>query len=249
MEKKSPLLFVHGLCHASWCWEEYFAPYFRTRGYEVESLNLRGHGPEAGRPIRFTPLSTYVEDVRRASERMTSAPIVIGHSMGGAIVQRYLANGGQAAAAVLVASVPPDGVLRGTVRYASSHPLRFAAINATLSFRPMVKNSAAFRIFFSDETPEAEVRRFQAKAQDESYRAYIDMMLMSLFRPRPTGLPMLVVAAGKDALFSPREEVELAKHHGAEFELFPRLGHDMMLDVGWEGVADRIYHFLERLPA
>ena len=176
---------------------------------------------------------------------MAETPVLIGHSMGGAIVQKYLASGGRAAAAVLVASVPHYGALGATARYATAHPLRFLAINATLSFKPMVGTPEAFATFFSKRLPRPELERLQRRAQDESYRAFVDMLLMAAARPRPAGVPTLVLAGAEDALFTPAAERRLAEHHGAQFELFQGMGHDLMLDVGWEKVAARISAFLE----
>jgi len=39
-----PLLFVHGICHGAWCWEEHFLPWFAERGFEAHAVDLRGHG-------------------------------------------------------------------------------------------------------------------------------------------------------------------------------------------------------------
>jgi pimeloyl-ACP methyl ester carboxylesterase len=37
-----PMLFVHGMSHAAWCWEEEFIPYFTALGYDCYALSLRG---------------------------------------------------------------------------------------------------------------------------------------------------------------------------------------------------------------
>lgn len=242
-----PLLFVHGLSHGAWCWEEHFVPYFTERGYDATALDLRHHGASDRKGLRFTSLARYVEDLEVAASKLEAAPVLVGHSMGGAIVQKYLARGGRAAAAVLVASVPHYGALGATVRYTAANPLRFLAINATLSFKPMVGTADAFATFFSKRIPRPELERLQRKAQDESYRAFVDMLLMAVVRPRPATVPTLVLAGSEDALFTPKAERRLAAHHGAQFELFSGMGHDLMLDVGWEGVAARIGAFLEPL--
>jgi len=42
--RPTPILFVHGMCHAAWCWGEHFLPYFAGHGYMSHALSLRGHG-------------------------------------------------------------------------------------------------------------------------------------------------------------------------------------------------------------
>jgi hypothetical protein len=32
--RSTPILFVHGMWHAAWCWAEHFLPYFAQHGYE-----------------------------------------------------------------------------------------------------------------------------------------------------------------------------------------------------------------------
>src|SRR5581483_5669188 len=57
-------------------------------------------------------------------------PVVVGHSMGGLVVQKYLENH-TAPAGVLLASMPVDGASRGLVRIMSRHPLRSARASLT----------------------------------------------------------------------------------------------------------------------
>ena len=47
--RPTPVLFVHGMFHGAWCWEEHFLPYFAQRGYAAHALSLRGHVGSEGR--------------------------------------------------------------------------------------------------------------------------------------------------------------------------------------------------------
>jgi alpha-beta hydrolase superfamily lysophospholipase len=55
---------------------------------------------------------------------------------------------------------------------------------------------------------------------------------------------MLVLGAANDALFTSREVEATARAYGMEAEIFPDMGHDMMLDIGWQNVAGRILQWL-----
>jgi alpha-beta hydrolase superfamily lysophospholipase len=63
---------------------------------------------------------------------MEKPPVLVGHSMGGMIVQKYLESNG-APAALLLASAPPQGVVGATARVAFRHPLAFLKGILTMS--------------------------------------------------------------------------------------------------------------------
>ena len=243
-----PLLFVHGAWHGAWCWEEHFLRYFGDRGWSVKAIDLRGHGSAPGRKrLRWTRIAEYVADVAEAAAAMPEPPVVSGHSMGGLVVQKYLESHA-APAAVLVASVPPAGVLKTTLRFLNRHPLRFLKTNLTMSLWPIVDTPELAReMFFSSTMRESEVRAYHERLQDESYLAYLDMMAFALPRPAAVAkLPMLVVGGREDRVFTPREVEQTAKAYGADLEIFPDLAHDLMLGPGWQVVAARLDAWLRQ---
>lgn len=243
---RPPLLFVHGAWHGAWCWEQHFLRYFADRGWTVKAVDLRGHGAAPGRKgLRWTRIADYVDDVAIAAGTMGSAPVVIGHSMGGLIVQKYLERNA-APGAVLLASVPPAGVLATTLRFAGRHPLQFLKTNLTLSLWPVVETpELAAEMLLPRSMRDSEVRALHDRLQDESYLAYLDMMVFN--RPHPAAvrkLPMLVLAGSADRTFTVREARATAEAYGAELEVFPDLAHDLMLGPGWQVVAGRMEGWL-----
>lgn len=148
----TPLLFVHGASHAAWCWDAHFLEFFAGAGFAAHALSLRGHGESEGRDrLRWTSIADYVDDVAAAAGRMPRPPVVIGHSMGGFVVQKYLERH-EAPAGVLGAAVPPAGVFRTALRIAQRHPLALAKANLTMSFYSLVETPALAReALFSPE--------------------------------------------------------------------------------------------------
>ncbi len=249
--RDAPLLFVHGAWHGAWCWEEHFLPYFASQGYSAHALSLSGHGKSDGRSLlRWARLSDYVEDVAAIARTFEVPPVVIGHSMGSAVVQKYLARY-PASAGVLLAPVPPGGVLGTTVRVARRHPLRFLLANLSLSLYPLVENNALAReLFFSASMHADKVERYAKQLQDESYLAFLDMLVFDRpHRPRHSGVPTLVLGAGDDAVFTPRDVAACARALGTEAVMFAGMAHDMMLEAGWREVADHILAWLTALPS
>jgi pimeloyl-ACP methyl ester carboxylesterase len=244
---KAPLLFVHGAWHGAWCWEKHFLPYFAEHGYEAHAPSLRGHGGNDRAGIRWKRVDDYVDDVAETAARLERPPVLIGHSMGGLVVQKYLERG-PAPGAVLLASVPKGGIFGVMVRLALRHPLLYLWANATMSLYPYVRTPAlAQEAFFSPDMPMEEVTVFWKHLQEESYLAFLDMLLFR--RPRPLlsargGTPLLVLGAAEDRTFTVREVERTAAAYGTTAEIFPGMAHDMMLERDWRKVADRILAWL-----
>jgi pimeloyl-ACP methyl ester carboxylesterase len=155
------------------------------------------------------------------------------------VVQRYLERH-PAPGAVLLASVPPTGMLLPAARLAARHPLAWFKVNLLLSLRPLVSSSALVReLFFTPETPQALVDDTAARLQDESWPAVVDTMVLWA-HPRRVRVPVLVLGAERDRFFTAGEVRRTAAAYRARAEIVPAIGHNMMLDDGWEKVADRV---------
>ena len=241
--QRTPLLFVHGGWHAAWCWE-HFLPWFAARGHAAYALSLRGHGASDGRAgQRWHRVADYVEDLRWAVDRLPSAPVIVGHSMGGYVAQKYL-EAHAAPGAVLMASIPPHGLYRFAARLALRHPALFLMSHLRLDARHVVGTPALVReAFFSASTPEETVLACHRRLTGASFRIELDALFAALPDPARITVPMLVLAARGDRLFSVAEQRRTARAYGTEAEEFD-MGHDMMLEPGWEQVAARILEWM-----
>jgi pimeloyl-ACP methyl ester carboxylesterase len=243
--RPTPLLSVHGAWHGAWCWAEHFLDTFADHGYASYALDLRGHGRSQGfAGLRWTPIAHYVADLARIARELPAAPVVIGHSMGGLVVQKYLEQQ-PAPAAVLLASVPPAGVARATLRYAARHPLALLKAGVRLHMYEFVSAPELTRdAFFSPATaPDLAYRTFP-RIQGESLRAFLDMLALDLPRPLRVSTPVLVLGAADDRLFPPADVEATARAYNTRPVIFPDMGHDKMLEPGWPAVADYIVRWL-----
>ncbi len=89
--RRAPVLFVHGAWHGAWCWDEHFLDFFAQRGYRSLAVSLRGHGKShAPKPMQFCSIADFVDDIDSVAKTLPRPPVVVGHSMGGFVVQKYL---------------------------------------------------------------------------------------------------------------------------------------------------------------
>jgi len=241
----TPLLFIHGMLHGAWCWDVHFLDYFAQQGFAAHAVNLRGHGNSEGRAgLRWTRIADYVDDVAQAVLQLPRPPILIGHSMGGFIIQNYLEDH-DAPGAVLLSSPPPSGLLGALVRIARRRPLVFARANLTLSLLPMIATPGLAReAFFSADLPDEELLGYWRLMQDESYRALLDMVALDLPRPVKVKTRLLVLGAARDHMLAPSEIEATARAYHTRSEIIPDVAHDSMLEARWGTVAERIVAWL-----
>ncbi len=242
--QRTPLIFVHGAYVGAWCWAERFIPWFGALGYPVSAISLRGHGKSAGRDrLHSFSLADYADDLAAAVATCATPPVLVGHSMGAAVVQKYLERA-TAPATAFLCPVPPAGLLPASWSLAFTRPALFAEVSAMATGgRPSV--AAVREALFASDLPAEAVERHYARMQPESRRALMDLSGWGLPQRWRMNLPRsLVIAAGEDVLI-PRAQVEsAARYLEAEYRLLPDLGHVLMLDAGWESAARCLQEWL-----
>lgn len=241
----TPLLFVHGAYTGAWCWEEHFLPWFAAKGWTAYAVSLSGHGKSLHHDhLDSLSIDDYVRDLAQVIERLPSAPVLIGHSMGGMVVQKYLERA-KAPAAVLMASVPPQGLMGSAFGLMFKKPHLLADLNRLMNAGEAQLESLR-EALFHQPIDEATLRRYYALSQAESHRAIWDMTLFNLPQPAQMhDVPMLILGASHDQLIPPDQVHMTATTYGLTAEIFDDIGHGMMLEHGWEGVAKRIAEWLE----
>jgi len=241
---KTPLLFIHGMWHGAWCWDEYFLPFFAEQGYHAAALSLRGHGNSEGR-IRGSAIADYVRDVEQVAATFDTPPVLIGHSMGGFITQKYLETHHETPAGALLASVPPNGVWRGLGSVLRRDARVVIRAFLQWNLRPVIESPALARwAFFSENFPEEQLLKYHARMSDESFRMFLDLLGLNLARPKKVKTPLLVLGAEQDTVIKARDLRDTARAYGVEAALFPNMAHDMMLEAGWRSVATRVLEWL-----
>lgn len=264
---KGIIILVHGVSHGAWCWKNY-VEYFTANGYACFALNLRGHGDDSKKNIKGAKLSKYVSDVKRCvdgceelcrKEKIPySKPLIIGHSMGGAIVQKYISkNSDDVQGAILVAAVTAGGMgLRQIIKTTFSQCGR-STISTILGCkkRRHMPNANFFVAVHDDVimnriSNKEDIRYYQNELYRESLRA-----MFGLYRYRIDGgidIPILVIGSKADAYFPEPSLRKTAECYGCtehnekhKLVIMDDLCHDMMLDPDWETSAEQILGFME----
>ncbi len=239
------ILFIHGLMHAAWCWQKYYMPYFQEAGYNVYAIDLSNHGENSKeKSLKFTSISDYVQDIKEALENIEEECILIGHSMGGMIIQKYLENN-TCDKVVLLTPVPPNGIIKTVLKTLVKSPFKFLLANLTLSLLPVLGNKKMTKWLFMGETMEQEVfEESFNKLEDESYFAFLGIIFPFLKKSKEK-TKILIVGAEKDNAIAVSDIKATAEFHDATYHIFNNMAHDMMLEKEWQKPADFILEWLE----
>lgn len=268
LELKDILVFVHGVSHGAWCWEN-FVDYFTKIGYACFVINLRGHGDNDRKDIKGTHLSDYVIDVVRCIDYIEnhhsdpeinitySKPIIIGHSMGGAIVEKYISDfSHKVKGAILFAPVTAEGM--GLKRiFATSFSLRGIRTSFTsiLGWNVFLKKSNFFAVKHKmrcvSQISNENLNICKKLLCRESFKALLELCKFRL--NKNIDIPILVIGSDKDSYFpekSLNKTYDFYKNnHKTQLEILPNLCHDMMLDEnGWKKSAKVILEFMNNIP-
>jgi pimeloyl-ACP methyl ester carboxylesterase len=262
MTNQTPVIFIHGLwLHAS-SWQSW-VDLFAREGYQPLAPGWPGDSATVAES-RDNPesIADYgVDDVAdhyaRIIADLPARPVLIGHSFGGMIAQKLLAQD-LAAAAVAVDAAQIKGVL----------PLPLSALRATL---PVFKNPAnkhkavtltseqfryAFGNALSEEESDALYQRwtipapgrplFEAAAGNFNPHASTKVDTHNSSRG-----PLLLISGGKDHTVPEsvvRATLAQYRHSEAVTDIidFPDRGHSLTIDSGWQEVAATALDWLRR---
>lgn len=240
---KTKLLFVHGAWHGAWCWKG-FMDYFSERGFPCWALDLPGHGERSSESgLWKKSMMDYVDEVDRAAQEIGN-PVIIAHSMGGFVAMKYLERA-KPPAAVLVAPMSFRNLPRLTfLKMAVQYPMMLVKFSTLMPL--VVDSEKMYRHLFLFNAPESVSREGFKKASRESSLALMGGGIPTVWlKPKLATSPTLVLASGHDYFFPERAERRTARAYRADFKLYPDMGHNLMVEQGWEKVAGDIFEWLK----
>ncbi len=242
------LVFIHGAWHGAWCWEKNFLPYFSSKGFDCYAFDLPLHGAEKDKPgINKLRIADYVDRLKAVIKQINKRVILIGHSMGGYTLQRFLVNN-DCAGVVLMTSVPGIPVLRLFKHLFLKDPIAIFKTIVKQDMSQLINTNAKVKdALFSKDMPYDQVDYYAKKLGKESFRVMIFDFFLKTIPPRKNmEIPLLVQGAGKDELVSVNENKYMADWQKGELQIFEDLAHDLMLEEQWQLSADGIFDWLTK---
>ena len=248
------ILLIHGLWMTPRSWE-LFQGLFEERGHKVLAQpwpRLQGEVEDIRRdptPLNGLGIAEIANHYDKFVRSLDEPPIIMGHSLGGLIVQLLL-NRGLGAAGVSIDGVAPRGVLQvplSALRAAS--PVLRNPFNYS---RTVPLNFEQFCYGFANVMPEAEARAaYERYAVPAPGRAVFQVALQNLDPWSPTRVnyrnanraPLLIIAGSDDhQVPASLNRATFEKHKRSsrvtEFREFPGRSHLIMAQQGWQEVAE-----------
>ena len=194
----SPVVFLHGIGGAARAWGSQLAAL--ADDYRAIAWDMPGYGGSA--PLAEVSIASLAEALAYFLAQLNlERPVLVGHSIGGMIVQQLLAGRPDAARAIVLAQTSPafgrpDGEWQREFIAARLGPLDRGATMGSLA--PGIVED----LVGDDPDPEglARARACMAAVPEASYRAMVRALLGFDLRaalPR-IAVPALVLAGGKD---------------------------------------------------
>ena len=255
------IVLIHGFWVTPRSWENWKSRY-EDRGYtvltpaypgfevEVEALN------EDPTPIEALTVPAIIENLEEVIGGVGSAPILIGHSAGGAFTQ-ILLDRGHGACGVAINSAPTEGVrIIPPSQVKAGWPV---LKNPANRHRAVALNYDQWHYTFTNTFSEEESKRlYERYAIPASGNIFWGSALANL-QPghqdtwvdyhNDDRAPLLFLSGGEDHLMPPSIQRSNAKHYKSdtvtEVEEFEGRAHLMPAQEGWEEVADHAISWAE----
>jgi pimeloyl-ACP methyl ester carboxylesterase len=239
-----PIVMQHGMWHGAWCWQGW-QELFAEWGWESHAHSLPGHaGSPVQRPIHWCTLGYYLEFLKAEIDRQPRKPVLIGHSMGGALTQWYLKERDDLPAAVLVAPWQSHSMMGPVLRTISRDPAGFALCALNLTTTPLVRNPFRAAQMFISEGAMLSPQELHERLGPESLWVLLQYNPPLWWPARRLKTLLLWLVGAADALITEAAEARSARHYGAEYAVVPEAGHNIMMEKGFREAARVVHEWL-----
>ncbi|MBN1579583.1 MAG: alpha/beta hydrolase [Anaerolineae bacterium] len=244
---ETPIVMQHGMWHGAWCWQ-LWQELFASWGWETHAHSLPGHaGSLLQRPIARCTLDYYLGFLKAEMDRLPQRPILMGHSMGGALTQWYLKYvADDLGAAVLVAPWVSHSMFKdGGLALLAYDPIGMFSMLFSWDASPMVRMAPDSAVRFL-VGPHAAIplETLQPRLGPESAIVLFQHNPPFWFPPERVNTPMLWVAGEDDPLLVERAERRSAAYYGADYIVAEKARHNVMNEHNYLQTAKAIQDWL-----
>jgi len=262
MADKAPVVFIHGLWIHSQAWQDWIDLYAEA-GYsstapgwpgDAATVQATRNNPSA---VANKGIADIYDGYAAYIKTLPEKPIVVGHSFGGLIAEKLLANG-LATAAIAIDPAPIKGVkkvplaqVRTAIPVISKKKNKTGAVSLTekqfrFGFGNAISKAESSALFakFTIPGPGKPLFEVTSAGKDPQSPAAVDTAASNRG-------PLLIIGGGKDhtvPLVVAQQAYELYANSRAvtDFETFPDRGHALVLDSRWAEVAKSTLNWLKR---
>jgi len=226
------LVFIHGMLSNASVWDPVIT-YFNERGFSCNAVNLK-----EGLDLRKTRFQDYVDKVKAV---VTEDDIVIGHSMGGLVVQK-VAEEADIKGGVGICPAAPKGVkFRGDIVLSSA---KYAL--KVIMGKPFKEDYPYVKKYMLVGVGEEEARAIYKKLEKQS--AIVTQLGMNKIAvdENKVNCPLLFIATKNDKVCAPELVKRIAEKYNAEYRLYNGCHHFFCND-NWQDIAEEIHKFITKL--
>ena len=98
---------------------------------------------------------------------------------------------------------------------------------------------------FREDVPPQKMNEVISLLQDESFLAFLEMGFLKLPKIKQLPVPVLIIGAENDYLISVADTRRMARRYGLSSHIIEGASHCLMLETGWEEVAEDIRKFAD----
>jgi len=229
------------------------ARYLNERGWDVYTGDLPGYGQSPGKRGHIDSFSRYIETVhqwtKEAVEQSDGRPVyLMGHSLGGLIVTRYVQT--QATASKLSGIILTSPCLELVLKV-PEWKKRLAKVLDRIWPSLALSNGISPDMVSRDAEVQDLYKRDPLNCHKVSVRWFEELhraMGQAWEEANKLDLPILILQAGDDLLVDARAVERFADRIQAEkeFHLFPHLRHEVLNEPEKEQVLERIVQWMEK---
>lgn len=223
---------------------EAWTRYFTAAGFDCHVPAMPGREPTDEAVLARTGIDECFEVALAAYDSLETAPIVIGHSLGGLLAQR-IAAARSPRAVVLVASVPP-GIL--WIQPRVMHHL-IPLLPRILTGKPFLPSQSTMRHVPLSTLPAAEQDELVPLLVADSGKVFRELSFGAPSTRVDTSdvtCPVLCVSGGEDRNVAQWISRRIAARYRAEHQVHPTLPHWIVAPSALDDVAPPILAWLTR---